>query len=88
LPNDDAIVARKDELVAEAGLKNVEIFMGEQNVFDEENAILDFARTQNADLIVMATHQRKGLAHLFLGSITEDTVNHSDIPVLAIPIKK
>jgi nucleotide-binding universal stress UspA family protein len=36
----------------------------------------------------MATHQRKGLAHLFLGSITEDTVNHSDIPVLAIPIKK
>jgi len=88
LPNDDAIVARKDELVQEAGLKNVEIFMGEQNVFDEENAILDFARTQNADLIVMATHQRKGLAHLFLGSTTEDTVNHSDIPVLAIPIKK
>lgn len=88
LPNDDAIVARKEELIAETGLKNVELFMGEQSVFDEENAILQFAKKQNADLIVMATHQRKGLAHLFLGSITEDTLNHSDVPVLAIPIKK
>ncbi len=88
LPDDEAIVNRKDEMVSDAGLKNVEIFMGEQNVFDEENAILQFAKNQNADLIVMATHQRKGLSHLFLGSITEDTVNHSDIPVLAIPIKK
>lgn len=88
LPNDEAIVNRKDEMVSDAGLKNVEIFMGEQNVFDEENAILQFAKNQNADMIVMATHQRKGLSHLFLGSITEDTVNHSDIPVLAIPIRK
>lgn len=88
LPNDEAILARKEELIAEAGLKNVELFIGEQNVFDEENAILQFAKNQNADLIVMPTNQRKGLAHLFLGSITEDTVNHSDIPVLAIPIKK
>jgi nucleotide-binding universal stress UspA family protein len=88
LPDDEAIVNRKDDMVNDAGLKNVEIFMGEQNVFDEENAILQFAKNQNADLIVMATHQRKGLSHLFLGSITEDTVNHSDIPVLAIPIKK
>ena len=88
LSDHEAIVALKEELVAEAGLKNVEIFTGEQNVFDEENAILRFAENQEADLIVMATHQRKGLAHLFLGSITEDTVNHSNIPVLAIPIKK
>ncbi|MCU0439967.1 MAG: universal stress protein [Raineya sp.] len=88
LSDNEAIIARKDELVKESGLKNVDIFMGEQNVFDEENAILDFAKSQQADLIVMATHQRKGLAHLFLGSITEDTINHAEVPVLAIPIKK
>lgn len=88
LPDDEAIVSRKDEMVNETGLKNIEIFMGEQNVFDEENAILEFAKNQNADLIVMATHQRKGLAHLFLGSLTEDTINHSEVPVLAIPLKK
>lgn len=88
LANDEAIMTRKDELVSQSGLKNVDIFMGEQNVFDEENAILEFAKSQQADLIIMATHQRKGLAHLFLGSITEDTINHAEVPVLAIPIKK
>jgi len=88
LADNEAIIARKDELINQSGLKNTDIFMGEQNVFDEENAILDFAKAQQADLIVMATHQRKGLAHLFLGSITEDTINHAEVPVLAIPIKK
>jgi nucleotide-binding universal stress UspA family protein len=45
------------------------------------------AHEQGANLIVMATHQRRGLAHMLLGSITEDTVNHSDIPVLSLSIK-
>lgn len=40
----------------------------------------------NVDLIAMATHQRQGLSHVIFGSITEDTVNHSDIPVLAVPV--
>jgi len=88
LADSEAIIARKNELLEQSGLKNVDIFIGEENVFDEENAILEFAKKQQADLIVMATHQRKGLAHLFLGSITEDTINHSSVPVLAIPIKK
>ncbi|MDX1904144.1 MAG: universal stress protein [Thermonemataceae bacterium] len=88
LAGEEAIIARKDELLTESNLQNVEIFIGEQDIFDEENAILEFAKNESADLIVMATHQRKGLAHLFLGSITEDTINHSPIPVLAIPIKK
>ena len=33
------------------------------------------------DLIAMATHGRKGFAHLFLGSTTEDVVNHIQVPV-------
>jgi nucleotide-binding universal stress UspA family protein len=40
----------------------------------------------DADLIVMGTHQRQGLSHWLFGSITEDTVNHAQIPVLAVPI--
>lgn len=88
LPDETAIEERKNQLLSQAGLQNADVFVSQQNVFDEENAILEFARQVQADLIVMATHQRKGLAHLFLGSITEDTINHSEIPVLAIPIKK
>lgn len=87
LENDDAIVARKEELLKISGLKNAALYISSVDVFNEEEAILDFAHEQGANLIVMATHQRRGLAHMLLGSITEDTINHSDIPVLSLSIK-
>ncbi len=70
----------------DAGVKNVHTYIS-GNTFDEEGTILKFAQKENADLIVMATHQRKGLSHLLFGSLTEDTVNHSPIPVLSVPVK-
>ncbi len=69
----------------EAGLKRVKPFVN-GNTFNEEASILQFAGQEHADLIVMGTHQRQGLSHLLFGSLTEDTVNHSDIPVLSVPI--
>lgn len=68
-----------------SGLKDTELFVS-ADTFNEEQAILQFAATAEADMIAMATHQRKGISHLFFGSLTEDTANHSDIPVLCIPI--
>jgi nucleotide-binding universal stress UspA family protein len=47
----------------------------------EEAGIINFAHSINADLIAMGTHGRKGLAHIFGGSLTEDLVNHVDLPV-------
>jgi nucleotide-binding universal stress UspA family protein len=38
----------------------------------------------HADLIVMATHGRSGLAHLLLGSTTEQISNYVDVPTLTI----
>lgn len=55
------------------------------NVFSdrsEEEGILHFASSINADLIAMATHGRTGFAHVLVGSIAEDVVNHSSRPVL------
>jgi nucleotide-binding universal stress UspA family protein len=55
------------------------------NVFSdlsEEEGIIHFASTINADLIAMATHGRKGFAHVLVGSIAEDVVNHASRPVL------
>lgn len=69
-----------------AGLKKMTPFIS-GNTFNEEAAILQFAGQENAGLIAMGTHQRQGLSHLLFGSLTEDTVNHSDIPVLSIPLK-
>ncbi len=68
-----------------AGLKKTTPYVS-GNTFNEEISILQFARERNADLIAMGTHQRQGLSHLLFGSLTEDTANHSDIPVLSVPI--
>ena len=53
-----------------------------------EHGILNFARKVNADLIGIATHGRKGLAHFFNGSISEDLVNHAKIPVITFRLEK
>jgi nucleotide-binding universal stress UspA family protein len=47
-------------------------------------AILDHAKTQNCDLVVMASHGRRGLSALLLGSETQKVLTHSSIPVLVI----
>lgn len=46
--------------------------------------ILDVAQEIGADLIVMGTHGRTGLAHIFFGSVAEYVVRHSRIPVLTV----
>ena len=47
-------------------------------------AILDHAKTQGCDVIVMASHGRRGLSALLLGSETQKVLTHSAIPVLVI----
>jgi len=44
--------------------------------------IVKLAEHHNAGLIVMATHGRSGLAHMFLGSVAERVVRTSQVPVL------
>jgi len=46
--------------------------------------ILEYASDNNIDLIVMGTHGRRGLGHLFLGSAAEEVVRLSPCPVFTI----
>ena len=48
------------------------------------DAIIAAAKKQNADLIVMASHGRKGIKRLLLGSETQQVLTHSHIPVLVL----
>ena len=47
-------------------------------------AILDHAKAQKCDLIVMASHGRRGVAAMLLGSETSRVLTHSEIPVLVV----
>ncbi|MDB4906885.1 MAG: UspA domain protein [Gemmatimonadetes bacterium] len=47
-------------------------------------AIMAAARKHKCDLVVMASHGRKGLKRILLGSETQHVLTHSDIPVLVL----
>ncbi len=49
--------------------------------------IVQEAKSGNFDLIVMATHGRKGLNRFFIGSVTEEVIRRAPCPVLAIRAK-
>lgn len=46
------------------------------------DAILSAAKSQRCDLIVMASHGRRGLGRLLLGSAAVSVLTHSTVPVL------
>jgi nucleotide-binding universal stress UspA family protein len=47
-------------------------------------AIIDQAKSSDCDLIVMASHGRRGLSALLLGSETTRVLTHSPLPVLVV----
>lgn len=56
---------------------------------DPSETILEYVKENNIDLIIMGTHGRKGLNHVFFGSVAERVIKGAPIPVLVInPFKK
>ncbi|MES3025581.1 MAG: universal stress protein [Pseudomonadota bacterium] len=49
---------------------------------DPYDAIIEVARDKRCDLIAMASHGRRGIEGLLLGSETQKVLTHSVIPVL------
>lgn len=83
----DAVVKKyMQDFAKKLQLKNFTI-----NIFNdltEEEGIIYFADSINADLIAMATHGRTGFAHVLAGSIAEEVVSHAKRPVLTFVTKK
>ncbi len=52
------------------------------------SVILETIKEEGHDLIIMGTHGKTGLTRLVLGSIAENVVRKSDIPVLLYHCKK
>lgn len=53
------------------------------NAYTVSDGITKFLRNNSFDLVSMSTHGRTGLSHLFKGSITEDFINESEVPVFS-----
>ena len=54
----------------------------------EDEEILTFAKQENVDIIVIGTHGRTGIEHVFFGSVAEKVLRYSPFSVFVIPCKK
>ena len=54
---------------------------------DPAQRIAEVAREEGVDLVVTGTHRRTGLRRLWYGSVTEEVLRHSGVPVLAVPVR-
>jgi nucleotide-binding universal stress UspA family protein len=82
-----SLLKEKAEYVEKQGVtvetKLVETYSGRiANLISEE------AEKWAADLLVMGTHGRKGLDHLLMGSVAEQTLRSAHIPMLLVPPKR
>ncbi|MGZ6478094.1 MAG: universal stress protein [Bdellovibrionales bacterium] len=74
-----------DRLLARRKEPNVFRFLEEG---DPKKLIVGTANNWEADLIVIASHGRKGLARALVGSVAESVMRQSKCPVLVVPTQK
>jgi nucleotide-binding universal stress UspA family protein len=55
---------------------------------DFAESILKTAKDLHADIIVMGSHSRRWLENIVMGSVTEEVLHHTSIPLFIIPTKK
>ena len=55
---------------------------------DFADAILKSAKNLHADIIVIGSHSRKWLENIVMGSVTEEVLHRTTIPLYIVPTKK
>jgi len=81
---EDSINEQINKMVDNVTLKNFEIIKCQKRGISAATTILEYSHDNDIDLIVMGTHGRRGLGHLFLGSVAEEVVRFSACPVYTI----
>jgi len=81
-----AALATKDLNVAKEAAKTAGISCDAVSVehVHPYRAIIDTAAQKSCDLIVMASHGRRGISAVLLGSETAKVLTHSAVPVLVV----
>jgi nucleotide-binding universal stress UspA family protein len=90
LPQEAIVVLKReaaqtlDQVARMFNGKDIPKFMPEGRPAED---IIRTAEVWEAHLIVMGTHGRTGLTHLLSGSVAEQVIRHSKIPVMVVPSK-
>jgi universal stress protein A len=75
LPEDSSISCEHRLLYGEAG---------SAEITKPFKVIVDFAKKENVDMIVLGTHGRSGVGHFLIGSVAESVVGHAHCPVVTV----
>lgn len=76
-------VAKKNKISSETKL--IEIIDSNKKVAEK---LLQAVKDNNIDLLILGTHGRHGFHRMMLGSVAEETVRLSPIPILLIRMKE
>ena len=76
----EEIIAGAENTLREAGLSTE----GRIVEGDPRSALVDIARTERADVLVVGSHGRTGMAKLMLGSVSSHVVTHAPCSVLVV----
>ena len=55
---------------------------------DVSEAILEASKELHADVIVIGSHSRKWLENILIGSVAEEVLSHTRLPLFIVPTKK
>ncbi|MBI1795861.1 MAG: universal stress protein [Candidatus Eisenbacteria bacterium] len=76
----EELVARTEQQLRESGFATE----GRLLAGDAREALVELARAERADLMVLGSHGRTGLARLMLGSVSSHAVSHAPCSVLVV----
>lgn len=77
----EALLAAASERATQRDVRHQTLYVAESHPAD---AIVEAATERAVDLIVMASHGRRGLDRLLIGSQTNTVVSRSPVPVLVV----
>ena len=75
-------LASLQEMISATGLASMTVDLQGSAI----DLILDQAETSRVDLIVLGSHRRGPLSHLFLGSVADGVLRRARCPVLIVPV--
>ena len=86
IENEEVVTKELAQLFDKHGIDNYK-FAVVNNIFPLDGILLE-AMDSKSDMVAMATHARRGISHWLAGSLTEDTVNHVEVPVWTFRMDK